>query len=729
MASKSFVFLFENIEVREREFALVKLGEVFPVEPKAFRVLIVLLRNHQKLMPKEELLSAVWGDAAVTDHSLTRSIALLRRLLGDEWRNPRYIETVTTVGYRFLCKVEVSEDISEDLKANGGPNAWSGDSGPTLLGTENAEAVPLPGVQFDKGVGGEANHQEQKIQSRLLNHWWLIPGNIALVFGLVAGAWYLYRPSPPRISQYTQITHDGRQKYLAGTDGSRLYFERSSPISIEQVAITGGDIAQIPLAFPNVVDLWDVSPDGFNLLVSANEEKNPSKILWNVGTLGGSARRVGEANDAAFSPDGRSIAYSTPNGDLFAVQNNGTEVRKLKSGTGGVADIAWSPDGGSLRFTDGNVYWEISSDGTNLHRLMPDWRDRTWQCCGRWTSDGKLFLFLTVHSLWQGGEIWALDERPGLMGHPAALPFQLTAGPIHWSELVPGKDGKQVFAAGETPRGELSRFDSRSKGFQPFLGGISAQFVSFSRDGQQVAYVSYPEGILWKANRDGSNPVRLSDPPVEAFLPRWSPDGSHILFSNVLSPNHPEIYIVSSHGSPPRRLLPEFKGPHGDGDWSADGKQIVFASPGGWADNSVLHIFDISTGRVSTLPGSTGRFSPRWSPDGRYIAALSSLDSRSLSIFDIRTHQWTILFENFEHRFPEWSKDSKFIYFAHYEGGEQGLFRVPVTGGVPEQIVDLKDWHSAGWFEFWMGLDSTDTPMILRDVGSNDIYALTLDEK
>src|SRR6478609_11884956 len=107
---KPFVFTFADVEVREREFCLVKAGEVLPVEPKAFRVLLFLLRNPQKLIAKEELLNAVWGDAVVTDSSLTRTIAQLRRLLGDETRNPRYIETVATVGYRFLYKVEISED-------------------------------------------------------------------------------------------------------------------------------------------------------------------------------------------------------------------------------------------------------------------------------------------------------------------------------------------------------------------------------------------------------------------------------------------------------------------------------------------------------------------------------------------------------------------------------------------------------------------------------------------
>ena len=138
MTGKFLVFRFADIEVREREFSIVKAGEVSSVEPKAFRVLLHLLRNPQKLIPKEELLNAVWGETAVSENSLTRSIALLRRLLGDEARDPRYIETVATVGYRFVCTVHSEEDsfavtapgaepaVIETPAANEEPAATSG---------------------------------------------------------------------------------------------------------------------------------------------------------------------------------------------------------------------------------------------------------------------------------------------------------------------------------------------------------------------------------------------------------------------------------------------------------------------------------------------------------------------------------------------------------------------------------------------------------------------------
>ncbi|WP_433984174.1 winged helix-turn-helix domain-containing protein [Tunturiibacter empetritectus] len=72
------------------------------VEPKAFRLLLFFLHNPGRLITKDELLNAVWSEAAVTDNSLTRSVAVLRRVLGDDPAAPRFIVTVPTVGYRFL---------------------------------------------------------------------------------------------------------------------------------------------------------------------------------------------------------------------------------------------------------------------------------------------------------------------------------------------------------------------------------------------------------------------------------------------------------------------------------------------------------------------------------------------------------------------------------------------------------------------------------------------------
>jgi Tol biopolymer transport system component/DNA-binding winged helix-turn-helix (wHTH) protein len=731
MANKSLVFRFADMEVREREFSLLKAGEVLPVEPKAFRVLLTLLRNPQKLIAKEELLNAVWGDAAVTENSLARSIALLRRLLGDETRNPRFIETVATVGYRWVCKVEVSE---QDIGIQAAACETSANGDPAV-----AEAVPP--APIDEGFSDERKAAPPKPGRRLSFQGWMLSSTAALVVILGILAWFLHRPPPPpRIVGYVQITHDGHQKSLAGTDGSRLYFTQMQPKALAEIGVSGGEVEQIPANVPGIFYLLDVAPDGSNLLVQVLEGGGiPDPSIYNVGALGGTPRHLGYAEGAAFSPDGKSVAYTTQEGEIWLVRSDGTGAHKLASVGSGATNPHWAPDGSAIAFDRNGSLWEIFSDGSNLHQILAGWQSPSGECCGRWTPDGRFYLFLTSASsasvFGEGDQIWALDERHGFLRHPSTEPVRLTPGPISWSQPIPSKDGKTIFSEGQTHRGELCRFDSTTKQLLPYLGGISAQDVSFSRDGRSVAYVSYPDGLLWRANRDGSNPVQLSRPPIHALNPRWSPDGTQILFTDGRNPGVPaapgahRIYQVSSEGGSPQQLLPDGPDLQEDPNWSADGRKVVFyASRDTQPTKGELRIVDLPSHQVTPLPGSAGLWSPRWSPDGKYIVAMSRTFA-GLKVLDVTTQRWSSLPVDGRMDYPAWSSDSQSVDFLRLINGDRGVYRVRIQGGKTERVADLKDWHITGYYSFWMALDPTDTPLLLRDVGSDEIYALTLEEK
>ncbi|HYW40493.1 MAG TPA: winged helix-turn-helix domain-containing protein [Terriglobales bacterium] len=736
MGNKSFIFCFADVEVREREFSLIKGGEAFPVEPKAFRVLLILLRNPQKLITKEELLNAVWGDAAVTENSLTRSIALLRRLLGDDIRNPRYIETVATVGYRFVSKVEVSEEAAGDLEATGKTNGRSeGDFVGTLANGEIAEDAANPVGQIDRGAGYTGKSLMQASGRRNRPSKWALSGAVLLAVGLAAAAWYLRRPlPPPRVSEYIKITHDGHPKDIAGTDGSRLYLNRIyDPQRIAEVAISGGEIVQVPIALP-LPWIHDVSPDGSTLLVTSSDGDQWS--LWNVQVPAGTLRRLltdARVVSAAWSPDGKSVVYST-NGDLYMIRSDGTGTHKLAAAGGLQNELSWSPDGSKIRFSRDNRLWEMSSDGTGLHPLLPGWHTSVSQCCGRWTPDGKFFVFLSRGGFYayngfvDASQLWALDERRSLFRQAHTDPVQLTSGPIRWNTPIPSKDGTKIFAHGVILRGELDRYDAQSGRPQPYLGGISADQVTFSRDGQFVAYVTFPEGILWRANRDGSRPVQLTDSALYPLNPSWSPDGSQILFCNYDSKGHVGAYVISSQGGTPRPLLPEDREGQSDPNWSPDGQKILFSALEKFgAFDSVLRVLDLASHQVMTVPGSEGAWSAQWSPNGRFILAMSAGRTGGMKIFDFEMQRWTALRAG-DSDFPTWSSDSQFIYFLlPYDN--PGVFRIRASGGDAERVVDLKGFRYTGAFTLWMGLDPTDTPMLLRDVGTDDIYALTLEER
>jgi Tol biopolymer transport system component len=438
--------------------------------------------------------------------------------------------------------------------------------------------------------------------------------------------------------------------------------------------------------------------------------------------LGGSPRRLGDivGSGAAWSPDGKALAFANGS-DLFLAKSDGTESHKLVSVAGVALAPVWSPDGSELRLTVQDPQtsvlslWEVSSRGNNLHPLLAGWRTPPNECCGKWTADGKNFVF------WSQGQIWALPEKRGFLRKPGDAPIQLTSSPLSLSTPVPSKDGKKLFVVGRTFRGGLVRYDSKTDQFTPFISGISAGDVAFSKDSQWVAYVTYPEGALWRSKPDGSERVQLSYPPLSPVLPRWSPDGNEIIFYSS-TPGKPEkIYAVSAEGGSARQLMPDDPKPQLDPNWSPDGSKIVFSASSLGGVDSAIEVFDLGNHQVSTLPGSQGLFSPRWSPDGRYIIAMP-VNSLSLMLFDFRTEKWSELLKG-SSAFPNWSRDGRYVYFLH-RPDNPAVLRIEVSERKVERVADLKSLPITGYYGIWLGLAPDDSPLLLRDAGSQDIYAL-----
>ena len=729
---KSSVFRFDGVEVREREFSIIKAGETSQVEPKAFRVLLFLLHNPQKLITKEELLNAVWGETAVSENSLTRSVALLRRLLGDDTHVPRYIETVATVGYRFICPVEALNDSPADSM------------------TEDSTArTDRLGNRSSGSQRGSATTRSLGVSVR--QRWGIIAVAIVLFAASVSMFFYFRLPNPlPHISEYVQITNDGQAKEVAGTDGSRLFLNLFNSGRTAQLSVSDGRMLPIEIEVVNSKNsiyrsqlIKDVSPDGSSLLVGG-KDTNTAPEIWVVGAFGHPARFLTKALDAAWSPDGRSVVYATPQGALYRVASEGGEPRLLTTATAQAgrfvdsADLSWSPDGDKIRFTRNGTIWEVPARGGDVREALPGWRASSSKCCGRWTPDGDFFVFVSGEAVNRGnhlrngdGQLWLLDERRGQVQPAIRNPIQLTSGPTRWADPIPSRDGLKIYARGVTERGELVRYNRQSKQFEPYLGGISAQDLAFSHDGKYLAYSTFPEGILWRANSDGTAQIRLTDPSLyPGSPPSWSPDGKEIVFQATDTAGHSAIYTVPSSGGPSTTLLPEEKN-QWEPYWSPDGTKLLFCAE--WTISSMgiigaeLRILDLSTHKVTVLPHSENLYSPRWSPDGRYIAALGESDLE-LRVFGTQSKQWLHLSTG-PVGYPSWSRDSRLIYFLGSMREKQGVYRVPVSGGEPELVLDLKDVRQTGIWGSWLGLDPQDNPLLLRDAGTDEIYALTLERK
>jgi serine/threonine protein kinase len=591
--------------------------------------------------------------------------------------------------------------------------------------------------QADSGLSttgaalSSALQQARDAHARRRRGWAIASGGALITILAVLGYVFTRPVAPPRVIRTVQLTKTNRPKSDIVTDGARLYFIENQSV-LSQTSVTGGETIPIPTSLEDTgfANVFDVSPDGSSLLMNTARGTSLDGPLWSVPVVGGSPRRLGalEGHSGAWSPDGKGLAYSKGN-EIFLAKSDGGESRLLCKTSGTSSDLRWSPDGSILRFTlndpqtNARTIWQVSADGSKLHPLLAGWNPTPNECCGKWTPDGRYFVFQALRD--DTADLWAMNERGQVLRSAKREPVQLTTGPMNVGDPVPSRDGKKLFVQGWRPRGELVCYDNKSRQFAPYLNGISAMGLDFSPDGQWVAYNDAADGTMWRSKIDGTQKLQLVFPPMLAYLPRWSPDGKQIAFFGH-PPGEPyQIYVVPSGGGTPE-LIYRSATNLADPSWSPDGKSLAFGENSLNNQGSAVYVLDLKTKNATKLPGSDGLYSPRWSPDGRHIAAIT-LDSLKLKLFDLKSQQWTDLASLFV-AYPIWSRDSRYLYFDGILENQESYFRVQASDGKLERLVSLKGFQAAGGaFGNWSGIAPDETPLLVRDASIQEIYALDWD--
>ncbi len=692
---------------------LRKDGSHLKLQGQPIEILELLLAKHGELVSREEIRQHLWSDDTFVDfeHSLNTAIKKLRQALGDEAVEPRYIETLPKRGYRFVGQVE--EPLAKSATA--------------------ADPVEsLPEIQLLPKIEGG---RELRVRLSAVT---VVALTVLATMVLVH---YLRPPEMPSVVATHRLTNSGYMKYGLATDGRVLYFQETRPMGTVamQMNLNGGESSEISGFLQGA--FRGVSPDKSKLLVGVTDPKTGIHEVWSQPLPAGFARLiVKDARWPVWTSDGSGVLFSRNNdNDLYRVNADGTDVRHLARIVD-ISGISVSPDGRRIRvvgsraqLTRSNLnLWELTTNGSNPHLIGLD-----SMSAGRWSPDGRFYFF------------WLFDgEKPNLWVAPgekkwwwrnSPKPKQLTFGPLHigsptpWSSPVEfSDDGKRLFVIGTEPRGELSAYDEKSRSWAPYMSGISACYADFSRDGQWVAYVSYPEGNLWRSRIDGSERMQLTSPPTAVLNPRWSPDGKLIAFTNIGAGDgkrigeRAQIYVVSRDGGGPL-LLPTVDVPVGDATWSPDGSALAYDA-GNQNRAAEIRVLNLKTQRSEKLNGSDGLWSPRWSPDGKYLVTLKGAPNSFLVLFTIATGRQEELAPEGDAGWPSWSRDSKSVYF--WSGTK--FLRIDIASHAQKEIADLRIFPNTSYFfesNGWFGITPDGRPLSTRNTAKYEIYAFDLEYK
>lgn len=725
------IYKFGLYEVDAEQNLLSRQGTPVKLQEQPFRILTLLLEARGEVLTREDLKKKIWPEGTFVefDGSMNTALMKLRAALNDNADNPIFIETVPRKGYRFIAPVE---SVTPEV-----PTVT------TAIRIESSEQE-LDGLELpldSDALTAEAWHRAHAEKHARLK-WWQ---GIAILASALLLLTYLLWPIPePRVLAVEQLTHSGQVDPWGKlvTDGSRIYFvvRDVTGWNLMQTSVEGGAIQRTPTPFDNT-RIFDLSPDNAQFLIGQLTHQGEETALWLWPVQGGAPRRVGDitAQEAVWSPKGDSIAYIQGE-SIQITDTDGNHSREVAHFHPAPHSLAWSPDGKRLRFTQTNLaestdsMWEMGVDGSSPRRVLPEGHRGPHEGSGTWLAGGDYFAFSSGEDLRASlavdtqANLWLMQESRGILRSRSKEPIQLTKGPIAFDHPTAMPNQAKIFVIGSHNEYQLLRIDPKSSAKKAMLEESGATDMDFSLDGQWVVYAARENGTLWKSRIDGTGRVQLTAAATGAFAPHWSPDQKQILFTGFLIDKQPRLYVVSANGGVPKSVLPtNNKWASVSGDWRTDGRQIVLdVQDTESGKEPKIQILDLDSGSLTRLEGSDGLVEPRWSADGRYIAALEP-KKKQVWLYDCKLLKWSVLADA---NFPStlrWSPGGDALYFQDTDEVEEAVFRVPMASRETERVTGFGDLLSSGAKRcIFTGLSPDGAVYVTVDHGDVDVYAVDL---
>jgi Tol biopolymer transport system component/DNA-binding winged helix-turn-helix (wHTH) protein len=678
-------YRFDEVEVDGQNLRVTVRSEIRPLEPKSFRLLLFLVENAGRVLPKEEIMAEVWPGTFVSDNSLARAITQIRKALDDDPRAPRYIETIPTVGYRFVgeCKEELSPLAMPDTPVaprpadvavpHRGPKRWQ-------LVAAASVALALLAVGAAWRMGGSAGRSGSAV-----------PKN----------ATFIQLTEQPGQELYPSLAPDGKSfVYASRASGNwDIYSQRVG--GKNPVNLTGDSTADdTQPAF---------SPDGERIAYRSDRDGGGIFIM---GASGENVRRITDFGyDPAWSPDGSEIVCGLTIADPAPRLSSQTRIFTVNVATGEkhaitrLADNAvqphWSPHGYRVAYwaeiQGRRDVWTIPARGGEPVRVTND-PAIDWNPV--WSPDGTYLYFVSD----RGGSmnLWRvpIEEKSGkVLGElePVTTPSPYAG----WISL--SRTGRQMAYAQRTQTSNVYkvRFDSsREIAVGPPIpvtkGSRPAGQPRPSPDGDWVVILEGgKQNDLFVARNDGSGLRQITDDPYYNRRAVWSPDGKLLAFHSNRGGKF-DIWTIRPDGGGLHQLTNTAQGSITHPVWSPDGKRLVYS-----VMNGTPSVIDTDKPWSSQTPRAlpplhesepgTWFEAASWSPDGRKLAGFQlGADGRfsGIGIYSFETGGYTRIADFGQD--PSWLSDGRRLLLTRGIPRDGAIYLVDSQSRKIHQVLSVE---------------------------------------
>jgi Tol biopolymer transport system component/DNA-binding winged helix-turn-helix (wHTH) protein len=710
------------------------------VHSKAFEVLVTLIAERERVVPKEDLLARIWPDTFVQENNLPRHVSTLRKVLGESPERSNWILTVPGRGYRFIAPVVELDAHAPELRGHLPHTPAPAQQVPVAAAPAQPALPHL--ITAERANAAPAGPHPARRR-------WLTPVSILVASSAVAIATFVAvrtvltpeSASAPRPWMLQQVTYGPNTQINPAwsPDGQSVAFasDRDGNFNLFVQRLDGSEPVRLTSAAGDELEpAW--SPNGQSIVYRSNEGGGG---IYVIPAAGGPARRIAPMGfEPQWSPDGTRVLLLSSIGDrpsprIQIANSDGRGPGEFRPGLDDqlkATAAAWHPDGQRVSVTGvatGTWQWTfmtvpvgggepiVSEISPAVRALIQEYDLHVGRFA--WNRAGTR-LFFEGRSQ-DATNIWTVGVDPASLRWIGPLE-RLSSGPGLDQHLTVSPDGRRIAfeSAAERTRIWAYHLDETAGTLadhgHPVTPGAAGEFdAAVSPDGRRLVYRTERSGQqeLWQLSLTDGDLVRLvADPLRVRSAPRWSPDGSTLTY--LISPRLGPVPsgradfalgVLPSSGGPERLVRTSLGAEITPDDWSADGQFVLGACRPRQRDRLAVCLVPVSgigPSKVLVADPDHDLHNARFSPDQQWITFTRSARGGVSTVCVRRTSGGSVVeltdgttFEDKAH----WSPDGRSVYFVSNRDGFLNVWGRrwdPKTGVARGEVFQVTHFDSPG---------------------------------